>query len=789
MADNRQIGIDIFIDSKNAANSLGELKRSIKDLKNEALNFEQGSAEFNKLTAAAGQLNDKIADINGTVKVLSGNTTENLTRSFSGVAQAGVGGFQAIIGAQALFGDKNEDLQKQLVKLQGVMNFAAGLREFANLGQAVKDFKTVVSSLIPTVVTKTAVTEADTAVQQQNTFSLIASGVASAALAVKNGILSASTVVVTGLTEAFGITATAAWAAATLGVSLLITGIIALVAYWDDINAKVEEFGVAGKIAFGLILGPIGAVYQGIVAIGEALGLLDDETEKSAERRAEAEAKYKDSIESSNKSIGDSRRAILVATGKISEEQAKREKLKEDFLTNYLKAQEEIRTQILEENTKEKKAAAKAAGDLRLKALQEEYTKDLVLLNKSEKDKQAAKDKSDADSRKAASDKAKAAREKQAADDLKDTEAFNQKLKQTQLIFATEEEKINEDTKRKIAEFDKAFADLTAEERKNRQSEYLSGLLDLELEGQKKINDLKSAEEEKRKAKEKEDQEKEKQKSDDFLSTLVSNADARLSAEEAITNEGNNRKRELQAQFDALSAEEQILRKKQFDDEILAINAETNKKLEDQQKETAEKQEQIRQAGRQLAINQAQQLGSALISIGSSLSEFGKKSEKQKVKDQRNVALAGISLSTGLGIAQAVSDGMKVGITPIEKGIAIAGGIALVLANIAKARQTVKQADEAIRKLGESTPPPPDLNVSSGGGAGAGGAGGGGGPIAPPSFNIQGQQIGGAGGFVGGSGQPLANQPIRVFVTESDITNTQNQVQVVQGNSLFGGKG
>lgn len=783
MADNRQIGIDIFIDSKNAANSLGELKKSIKDLKNEALNFEQGSAEFNKLTAAAGQLNDKIADINGTVKVLSGNTTENLTRSFSGVAQAGVGGFQAIIGAQALFGDKNEDLQKQLVKLQGVMNFAAGLREFANLGQAAKDFKTVILSLIPTIATKTAVTEADTAVQQQNTFSLIAAGVSSAALAVKNGILSASTVVVTGLTEAFGITATAAWAAATLGVSLLITGIIALVAYWDDINAKVEEFGVAGKIAFGLILGPIGAVYQGIVAIGEALGFLDDETEKSAERRAEAEAKYKDSIESSNKSLGESRRRILVATGQISEEEAKRQKAKEDFITNYLKLQEDARVKIKEATSTEEKAVIKKDLDLKIKALQNEYSATLVEINQGEKKKNEAKAKSDADAAKAASDKAKAAREKQAADDLKDTEAFNQKLVQAQSLLLSEKERIDKEAQDKEKALKAAFNDLTLQEQKTREEEKNKAIEAIQKDAQKKKDAIDKEAADKKAAQDEDDKRKAQEKSDAFLSTLISNSDARLSAEEAITNEGNNRKLELERQFGELSAEEQITRKQQLDNELKAIDKETNAKIQEQNQETASKQIQlendIKNAKGQFALQ-------ALDIVSSLADTFGKKNEKaakRAFEINKAASIAQAVISTYLGVqnifASAAANPKSI-LFPAQPFIAAGLALGAGLANVAKIAKT--QFKGTTTPSDSNTTTTPDL--TGGGGGSAGGPN-----TAPPIFNLQGQQLGGASGFLSTSGTNGQNQPIKVFVTETDISNVQGKVQVIQGNSLFGGSG
>jgi hypothetical protein len=113
----------------------------------------------------------------------------------------------------------------------------------------------------------------------------------------------------------------------------------------------------------------------------------------------------------------------------------------------------------------------------------------------------------------------------------------------------------------------------------------------------------------------------------------------------------------------------------------------------------------------------------------------------------------------------------------VAAGIAVAAG----LANIAKIAAT--------KFTGEATPgptPTPD----TGGGVPVGAAaseGGNQGPVGLPTFNLSGQPIGGAsnmlGGGVGGGGQ----QPIKVFVTETDISNVQGKVNVIQGNSLFGG--
>jgi hypothetical protein len=158
MADNKVV-FDLAINTADAASSIKEVRESIKALKNIQLEFGESSDEYVKASVKIGQLKDTLNDANDTARVLTGNVAENLTGAFSRVASAGIGAFQAVEGAQAVFGVENEDLQKQMVKLQGLLNLSAGIKEFANIGQAAKDFKVVLGTLIPSLFAQTAATE------------------------------------------------------------------------------------------------------------------------------------------------------------------------------------------------------------------------------------------------------------------------------------------------------------------------------------------------------------------------------------------------------------------------------------------------------------------------------------------------------------------------------------------------------------------------------------------------------------------------------------------------------
>ena len=161
----KKIVVDIELKTGDSANSLKSIKQELKDLKNIQLQFAESSEEYIKASQRIGVLKDTLADANDTARVLTGNVAENLTGAFSRVASAGIGAFQAVEGAQAVFGVENEDLQKQMVKLQGLLNLSQGIKEFANIGQSAKDFKTVLVALVPSLFAQTAATEGATVAQ------------------------------------------------------------------------------------------------------------------------------------------------------------------------------------------------------------------------------------------------------------------------------------------------------------------------------------------------------------------------------------------------------------------------------------------------------------------------------------------------------------------------------------------------------------------------------------------------------------------------------------------------
>lgn len=109
------------------------LRTQLRLMKQELATLDPNSKAFKDLAARAAEAEDQMQDINAEIRNLASDS-----RSLDGVVQSvqGVAGaFQLAQGASALFGDENEELQKTMVKLTGLLNISTGLQQLQNLLQ------------------------------------------------------------------------------------------------------------------------------------------------------------------------------------------------------------------------------------------------------------------------------------------------------------------------------------------------------------------------------------------------------------------------------------------------------------------------------------------------------------------------------------------------------------------------------------------------------------------------------------------------------------------------------
>lgn len=127
----------IRLETKEAEQSIGDLRKQLKELRNTMLSCEQGTDEYNKALkqAAAIQhtLKEQMEEVNATAMDF-GQIVQNCTKAIGGM----VAGFQAAKAVMNLFDIENETVIKSLQQMQNLMALTQALPA---IDSAVKAFK------------------------------------------------------------------------------------------------------------------------------------------------------------------------------------------------------------------------------------------------------------------------------------------------------------------------------------------------------------------------------------------------------------------------------------------------------------------------------------------------------------------------------------------------------------------------------------------------------------------------------------------------------------------------
>lgn len=113
-----------------ATNAFAALRKEIKDLKAAAIEAGETSPIGQEFLNKAAQAQDRLNDLNDSVKRLASDTS--LFDAFLQGGQVIASGFSIAQGAAALFGEENEEVQKALLKVQGAMSVVNGLTAIQN---------------------------------------------------------------------------------------------------------------------------------------------------------------------------------------------------------------------------------------------------------------------------------------------------------------------------------------------------------------------------------------------------------------------------------------------------------------------------------------------------------------------------------------------------------------------------------------------------------------------------------------------------------------------------------
>lgn len=137
-----ELNLDIVIENAQAAQSVGEIRKQLKELRTAMLQVGEGSAEFEKLAMAAGDLKERMNEANEAVAAFNPDALEAVG-NFAGKAASGV---SLVTGAMGLFGEQSKETEKALLKVQSAMAFAQGIQGIKGLGRAFTNLFNIIAA-------------------------------------------------------------------------------------------------------------------------------------------------------------------------------------------------------------------------------------------------------------------------------------------------------------------------------------------------------------------------------------------------------------------------------------------------------------------------------------------------------------------------------------------------------------------------------------------------------------------------------------------------------------------
>ena len=246
--------------------SFRQANKLIQDYQSIAIQAGKDSPVGREAIARAAQLTDEMSKLRAETNNLA-NDGKNLQGAMQ-LSQGVLGGYQAFAGVTAMLGVENEELMKTMVKLQAVQQVSMGVeqaRKSLEEGQAAR-------LLLMNIRTK-ALTLGTTAYAGAQSLLNAAIGKGSKAMKVFRGALVAT------------------------GIGAIVVGIGMLVSNWDKLtesvsssSEKIKEF-VENNVFLRAVLAPIRLLISGIIKALEVLGIVESEQEKQAREMAAAKRK------------------------------------------------------------------------------------------------------------------------------------------------------------------------------------------------------------------------------------------------------------------------------------------------------------------------------------------------------------------------------------------------------------------------------------------------------------------------------------------------------------------
>ena len=224
------------------------IKQQLREAKEAALQAKEGTEEYFRALQKAAGLADQIGDVNKAVNTLDpGAKAQAFGTLINGIA----GGFQTITGLYGLLGEKSEDVEKLLLRVQAASAIAMGVQ---SLVEAQKQWKNLSAAIKDTTI-----------FQQLNT---AATAAASTVQNIFTGSVNATTLSFKALRIAIALT----------GIGLVALGLAALVMNWKKVNEAIDkgvEYIKKYKIAFAGFALALAPIILPLLAVAGAIKLIN----------------------------------------------------------------------------------------------------------------------------------------------------------------------------------------------------------------------------------------------------------------------------------------------------------------------------------------------------------------------------------------------------------------------------------------------------------------------------------------------------------------------------------
>ena len=164
----------------NYQRNVGNYRQELKQLKEDLLSLEEGTEEYSNALARAAEISQKMQDVNEFVAQSAQDMGDHL-QNVTGVAAGMVGVFQTVQASLNLIGVESENVEKMIATMQNLMAITQGLTaiegaidKYKRLNETIKGL-TIVQNLFGIAKTKTATaTAADTTATVANTAATVA---------------------------------------------------------------------------------------------------------------------------------------------------------------------------------------------------------------------------------------------------------------------------------------------------------------------------------------------------------------------------------------------------------------------------------------------------------------------------------------------------------------------------------------------------------------------------------------------------------------------------------------